>query len=238
MDRSIAAVLIAGQRVERARVDLVAHNLANVATDGFRALSPTVSEHVAAGGGPSVSMARLAAAGIDPTAGERRITGAPLDLAIEGEGWFQLETLAGERVLTRAGAFTFDAEGRVVAPDGARLLDDGGAPIALDTAGGAVTIAPDGEIAVGGRVAGRVGVFDTGGVLERRAHARFAPDGAVAPIDAPRVRQGALEASSVDAVGEMATMIEASRRYEALQSLVERDDRRVRNFVESFSRQT
>lgn len=242
MDSATTAVLIAGQRVERQRVDLVANNLANVATDGFRAQRPVTSEHVSApdgpSRGPSVSMPRLASAMMETTPGETRTTGRPLDLAIEGEGFFQLVTPGGERVLTRAGRFGLDADGRIVAPDGARLLDEGGGAIALDTTGGEITVAPDGSVLVGERAAGRVGLFETAGALERRPGGRFAAAGAVDPVEAPRMRQGAVEASNVDAVAEVAAMIEASRRYEALQNLTERDDQRIRNAVETLSRST
>ncbi len=92
------------------------------------------------------------------TQGALEQTGAPFDLAIEGEGLFMIATPEGER-LTRAGSFTPDAQGNLVTMDGFPVLDAGGAPVFVPTGTGAVAIAPDGTISAGGTPVGQIGLF-------------------------------------------------------------------------------
>ena len=107
----------------------IANNIANASTSGFRREGVIFSEYVnRLDGAPSLSMARASARNIDLTQGELSDTGGSFDFAIEGEGFFLVETPRGNR-LTRMGSFTPSAEGELVNPDGYRLLDQGGAPV-------------------------------------------------------------------------------------------------------------
>ncbi|MEM6486838.1 MAG: flagellar hook-basal body complex protein [Pseudomonadota bacterium] len=236
MGEAVTAVLAGGLRLQRAQVDLTAHNMANQSTVGFRAQRPVASEHVYARAPASVSVVRLAAAMVDETGGRQTVTGAPLDLAIDGEGYFQVAGPDGAPLLTRAGQFERTAAGAIVAPDGAAVLDEGGAPLAIPADAASVDIARDGTITADGQPVGRVGVVTTEGALVRRVGARFAAEGPVVPVDAPRVRQGVLENANVDPIGELTRLIEASRRYEMLQGMVEKEDGRVGNLIETLSR--
>ncbi|MEO0760451.1 MAG: flagellar hook-basal body complex protein [Pseudomonadota bacterium] len=241
MDKAITPVLLAGQRVQRARVELVATNLANLATDGFRAQAAIASEHVMSRGGASISMPRLAASLSDQRPGAVQATGSPLDFAIEGEGAFMLALPDGRQVLTRAGHFMRDAEGNLAAPDGALVLDEAGQPIALPPGAAPVAAAPDGTLSIDGAIVARLGVFAVDPVADPDARlpgARREAADAPQPVVAPRVRQGMIEGSNVSPVESLAEMIDASRSYEMIQSLIEEDDRRVRNVIETFSRQT
>ena len=107
-------------------MQLIANNIANASTAGFRREGVVFSEYVRRlDDAPSLSMAHASARHVDLTPGETEMTGAAFDLAIEGEGFFLVETPQGNR-LTRAGMFTPSAEGELVNPDGHRLLDQGG----------------------------------------------------------------------------------------------------------------
>lgn len=110
-------------------IQAIANNLANSATTGFRREGVIFAEYVRKlDEAPSLSMARASGRNIDLTQGELSVTGGTFDFAIQGEGFFLLETPQGNR-LTRAGAFTPNGTGDLVNPDGYRLLDAGGAPV-------------------------------------------------------------------------------------------------------------
>lgn len=107
-------------------MQVVANNIANAATTGFRQEGLVFAEHVRRmEDAPSVSMARAHVRATSMVQGSLTATGGTFDLAIEGDGFFLIETPAGER-LTRAGHFTPNADGDLVTPEGFRVLDAGG----------------------------------------------------------------------------------------------------------------
>lgn len=234
MDNAIYATLTR-QAGLMAELRVVANNIANADTTGFRAESVTYAEHVArTGATPSLSMAAARVRETDLGPGALSVTGQPLDLAIDGEGFFRVMTDRGER-LTRAGAFGMDASGQVVTPEGWPLLDAGGAPIVLPP-GGAPAIGADGTLSVDGAPVAQVGVVVPRDPLTliREGGTRFrAAD--VDPAPAAMIRQGALEGSNVDPVAQIARLIEVQRAYEAGQSLIDREDGRIRQTVQALT---
>ncbi len=213
----------------------VANNIANLSTTGYRREGLVFAEEVRALPleGASVAMTSARVRYTDELQGSLQETGGTLDLAIEGEGYFTVMTPAGER-LTRAGAFTRDAEGTVVNMDGHPLLDEGGGEITVPFEAKAVAVAADGTVSVDGAPVARVGLvtvedrtrlFRESGVLFR------AEDGAAAPLEDGRVVQGFLEQSNVSPVSEMARMVAVQRAYEYGQKLLDQEDERIRLVV-------
>ncbi|MCF6273341.1 MAG: flagellar hook-basal body complex protein [Rhodobacteraceae bacterium] len=219
-------------------MQVVANNVANISTTGFRREGVVFTEMIQAlpneGGG--VAMAAARARFSDPTQGSVRQTGNPMDLAIQGRGYFMVETPEGNR-LTRAGAFALNTEGEMVNPDGLRLLDAGGAPIFIPPDAAAVTIAQDGTVSAGGNPLAQVGIYnvadDTG--LTRQYGTLFDP-GDQEPLAAvdPVVLQGFIEGSNVNPVTEMARMIEVQRTYEMGMKFLENEDNRIRNVTRTL----
>lgn len=168
--------MASAMRAAQAQLDTATHNLANVATDGFRRVRSAVE---------------LTARGLvarelpDPAQGGIRQTGRPLDLALLGPGSFAVE---GAR--TRAGSFVLDRDGWVSDRQGRRLLGTHG-PLRLSPD---ATVAADGTIRDAGRIVDHLPL----------------PPGT-------RIRSGALEASSVDAIGESLAILSAQRAYETAQ---------------------
>ncbi len=212
----------------------VANNIANLSTTGFRREGVVFAEMIEAlpVEGGSVAMTEARARYTEDLQGALVQTGGTLDLAIEGEGFFTVLTPAGER-LTRAGAFTRNADGEVVDPDGNPLLDEGGGAIAIPFEAREIGVSADGTISVDGAPAARIGlvmpedvnrVFREGGV-------RFRAEGGVVPLEDGRVVQGFLEQSNVNAVGEMARMVLVQRAYELGQKLMDQENERIRLVV-------
>lgn len=210
-------------------MDTIANNVANLATTGFRREGLVFAEFVrAAAPGDSVSMADLRGRFASERPGELALTGGRLDIAIRGEGFFAVQS-GDETLLTRAGAFQRSAEGLLVTPAGQPVLDDGGAPIFVPPEGASLEVAGDGTISVDGAPVGRIGVvMAPPEALTRVGGTAFRAEGAVLPVEAPALRQGALEGSNVDAVGEIARMIAVNRAYERVQGMMEDADERAR----------
>ncbi len=217
----------------------VANNIANASTTGYRKEGIIFSEHVERLGddAPSLSMARAAGRVTSPEQGAMVRTGGTFDIAIQGDGFFVLETEAGER-LTRAGSFTPDAAGELVDPQGNRLLDAGGAPIFVPPQAGDVVVGADGTLSADGFPIAQIGIAvpAQGTQVTREAGVRFAPDGPIEPLPDATVKQGYLEDANVDPVAEIARMIEVQRAYELGQKFLEREDERVRGVIQTLGR--
>ncbi len=215
---------------------MVANNIANANTTGYRAETLTFTEYVRrTGSGESLSMATARVHQTDFAQGSLEQTGGAFDLAIEGEGFFMVETPDGPR-LTRAGNFVSNANGDLVTPDGYPVLDAGGAPLFVPQGPGPVGISADGTISAGGTPVGQVGLFVPRDPLElvREAGTMFRADAGADPALGARVLQGFLEKSNVDPVGELARMIEVQRTYEAGQGFLEREDERIRKTIQAI----
>ncbi|WP_411889583.1 flagellar hook-basal body complex protein [Yoonia sp. SDW83-1] len=217
----------------------LANNIANSATTGFRAEGVVFSEHIKAlgPGADSLSMATAAVRDTVMTQGSLSQTGGTFDLAIEGDGFFLIETPNGQR-LTRAGAFGPNENGDLVTPDGYQVLDAGGAPVFVPQGVGRIGISPDGTISAGGQPIGQIGLvtptdpnqmFREGGVMfEARGGFEPAPDG--------RMLQGFLEDSNVNPILQVSRMIEVQRAYELGQNFLDKEDERIRGVIEAIRR--
>ena len=149
-------------------MSVVANNIANAATAGFRREGVVFSEFIAdLDQDPSLSMARASGRHVDLSQATISQTGGQFDFAIQGDGFFLVETPEGE-ALTRAGAFMPSAEGELVNPDGLRLLDAGGSPIFIPPDAGSVALAADGTISANGQPIGKVGVWQPADPLTLR----------------------------------------------------------------------
>ncbi|MEY4984803.1 MAG: hypothetical protein RIR62_3069 [Pseudomonadota bacterium] len=218
-------------------MDVVAHNLANTATTGFRREGLVFSEFVhATPDAPSLSMARANTRAIDLSEGDLTETGGAFDFAIRGAGFFLVETPDGQR-LTRAGSFTPSPEGELVTPDGHRLLDAGGAPVAIPPGAGPVTLSADGTLAAAGQAFAQLGLWQPADpvTLRHEAGTLFSA-AATIPAEGATLLQGRIEGSNVDPLSEVARMIEVQRAYEAGQNFLLREDERTRSVIETLGR--
>lgn len=217
---------------------VLANNVANASTAGFRREETMFAEYVAGlGQAPSLSMGTAMGRHIDTSQGALDPTGGQLDLAIEGEGFFTVATPAGDR-LTRAGAFATNQAGEIVTPDGYQLLDLGGAPVFLPPNAGEVAIGRDGTVSAGGVPLAQIGLVtpEDPATLKRVGATLFeAPDG-VRPLDDGTILQGFVEASNVDPMTEIARLIEVQRAYEQGQKFLDQEDQRVRSVIQTLGR--
>ncbi|MTH63273.1 flagellar hook-basal body complex protein [Paracoccus shanxieyensis] len=217
----------------------IANNMANANTTGFRREGVIFSEYMVPLGnhGDTLAMANIRGRMVDLEPGGITQTNGTYDLAIEGDGFFMVQTPQGNR-LTRAGAFMTNAEGELINPDGYQVLDDGQAPIVVPPGSGSIGIGPDGTVSADGQPLGRVGVFANPDPSDLRhvAGTLFEAGDGIEPLEDARVRQGFVEESNVNPVTEIARMIEVQRAYELGQSFLDQEDQRIRQAITSLTR--
>ena len=238
MDNAIYAALTRQSGLTR-EIRTIANNIANANTTGFRREGVVFSEYMVPldRRGETLAMANARGRMVDLGAGGMTLTNGQFDMAIEGEGYFLVQTPQGNR-LTRAGAFMPNAEGELVNPNGHQLLDDGQAPIIIPDGIRQVGVGDDGTITADGLPIGRVGVFDPPDPSQMRHEAGtlFTPGLEITTRDEGRVRQGFLEESNVNPVLEISRMVEVQRAYELGQSFLDGEDQRIRAALTAMTR--
>ena len=236
MDNASYATLTRQSGLMR-EMQIIANNVANAATTGFRAEGVLFSEHIQSLG-PATESLSMGTAKVPHTLaqqGSLSQTGGAFDLAIEGDGFFLIETPEGQR-LTRAGAFTTNEIGNLVTMRGDAVLDAGGAPVFIPQGTGTVGISADGTISAGGAPVGQIGLFMPADPdqMRREGGVLFNPEGGITPNPTGRMLQGFLEEANVNPVLEISRMIAVQRAYELGQSFLDKEDARIRGVIEAI----
>jgi len=257
MPSSALHVARTGLEAQDARMRVIANNLANIGTTGFkrdRANFATLAYQDARVAGQQSSNETAYATGLNlgtgvsiqsttsiTTQGTLSQTGNALDMALDGDGYFQVQLPGGRLGYTRAGNFTRSAEGQLVTSQGYAVLP----PITIPEGASGVTVGADGTVSV--TVAGETAPTELGQItvasfanpaglqaLGDNYLSETAASGAAqvgAPGDGGRgnLRQGMLEASNVNVVEELVDMIECQRAYEINSKMISAVDEMLRN---------
>lgn len=209
----------------RHQMDGVANNVANMNTTGFKGETVLFREFLIPNeDGTDYSYVVDFGIARDLSNGELIPTGNIFDIAIEGNGYFMIETGAGQRY-TRNGHFSLNGDGVLVTADGDPVLNDRGRELTFSPADGAITINRDGSIAAefvdGGF--GRIGVVSFANVrgLTKVGYGLYETNQEPNPAENVTLHQGMLENSNVKAVVEMARMVDVSRKYQLIQRLID-----------------
>ena len=232
-------------------LDVVANNIANISTTGFKAegvvfqehLMPVASANQFSAGDRKLSYVQDRATWHDLSQGPVEVTGNPLDIALSGNGFLVVQTARGERY-TRNGALQVNANGELVTSEGDRVLGDGG-PIQLQNGDRDVSISSDGTISVregknttdSARGKLRIVSFAQPQRLQKDGASTFAAPADLAPQPATNVRvtQGAIEKSNVRSVIEMTRMIEVTRSYSEVAGILQNQSDMRRSAIEKLA---
>jgi flagellar basal body rod protein FlgG len=212
-----AYLALNGLKTRLTELDALSSDLANVGTVGYKRAQ--ASTH----GSERSTFDVVLQKATDPTTGDQKIdlrsgeispTGRDLDFAIDGPGFFVINTPSGPRY-TRNGNFERRADGTLTTIDGIEVEGQGG-PIRLAT--GPVTVDPDGTVRAGETAAGRLQIVNLapGSAIAREGAARFRI-ATVTPVDKPTVRGSALEHSNVSVVESLAHLTALTRGFDSLQ---------------------
>lgn len=215
---------LSGAKAQMQVLDVIANNLANANTTGFKGDRTSFETMLKQAGDPAaakqLTFATVSRTVADQSQGTINQTGVALDLAIDGEGFFKIQGPSGTSY-TRQGAFRLNPEGQLVTPTGLPVLGENG-PITLGSTD--VIINKDGIIAFEGAEVGRIPVyaFEPEVALEKRDEGLFvAPPGAEPSlVEQPTVVQGGLEMSNVNVMKEMTRMTQGLRAFEAYQKMI------------------
>ena len=236
-------VALSRQMTLRRELDIVANNIANVDTTGFKVEGTMVKTDPATGarmvdGPPSLKFVIDDGVTRDFSQGAMRQTDGPLDLAIDGQGFFKIQTAAGERY-TRDGRFTLSPDGKLTTQAGDAVQGESG-EIVVNPALGPVSIAVDGTVSQGANKIGKLAVvtFDDLSGLSKTGDNQFrnASNLQPQPTTAARVRQGMLEGSNVNSILQVTRLIEISRAYESMARTIENSAELSRRSVERLGR--
>ena len=230
--------LIAQQR----GMDVIADNIANANTPGFKAERVLFSDWLARQhgaqpprGGQAIAYTQDRATYRETQAGPISHTGNPFDIAITGDGFFTVSTPQGPR-LTRAGRFGLLPDGTVADGSGDALLDSAGKPVQIAQADTIITIAGDGAISSENGPIGTIGVVRPSDPLRLQAEGgRLArADTPTAPVTAPKLVQGAVEESNVQPIAEMARMMSSLREFQFVSQLVQGESDRHQSAIDKI----
>lgn len=238
-------VALSRQAAARRELEVIAHNVANANTNGFQASKTLFREYLSReNSGERLSYGRKIAFVQDigdvrdTRAGPLRSTYGEFDLAIDGEGYFTVETPLGPR-FTRNGAFTINAEGEMTTAYGHRLLDDGGQPIALPEGTVKVKISPngvveaqlpaDGDVPLFQPVATiRLVTFENQQEMKQIENGLLTGAGEEIALEDSKILQGMLEGSNVNPISEITRMIALQRGFGRGQEMMENEHERMR----------
>jgi flagellar basal-body rod protein FlgF len=213
----------AGLRAQSQALEVAAHNLANLNTTGFRGQQASFQSLLALAG-PAVpnvlnratnNYGVLEGTHLDRSSGNLESTGNPLDLGIEGGGFFAVQTARGPRY-TRNGSFHVSSSGELVTAAGDPVLGDTGA---IRVPAGALSISSDGTLSVNGAVAGKIRLAEfppETKLISEGSALLAAPDGSAQAAPQSAIRQGTLESSNVNGVSAVVTLIGVQRQAEML----------------------
>jgi flagellar basal-body rod protein FlgF len=229
MDNSLLVSLSQQLAAYRA-MDVIANNLANVSTPGFKREAAKFEEYITQmqpsedeKGSQPISFVKDAGVMRDSSQGNIEQTGARYDLAINGKGFFAVQTQAGLRY-TRDGHFSLDGNGNLVTSQGYQVQGDGGA-ITVAPTDGDVNISPDGSLSsVVNGISNQLGKlkvvdFADDSTLTKEGANLYSTSQAATTPATTTVREGALEASNVQPVIEISHMIDVMRAYEMTATL-------------------
>jgi len=212
-------------------IEVVANNLANSSTVGYKAERSIFVEYIVSAGEnePSVSMGTLGGHAFELSQSALKFTGGKFDLALQGDGYFQIQTDDGVR-LSRAGNFQLSQDGAMIDAFGNPVLGFGG-PITIPEEATEIVIGADGVISANGQLIDQIALVVPNGEMQRASNTMFISPEGTEQAENVTIIQGALEQSNVSPVLEMARMIEVQRAYEAGQTMLEREDRRISQII-------
>ncbi|MCJ2105831.1 flagellar basal-body rod protein FlgF [Methylobacterium sp. E-041] len=241
--QSALYVTLSAQVALEQRLNTVASNVANLATSGYRAEEVKFESILSRAGGRDVAFSTPGSTFVSRKTGPLIKTDAPLDVAVQGDGWLSVRGPSGP-VYTRDGRMKLSAAGELQDLEGRALLDPGGSPLSVNPENGPIAIGRDGMISQGRDQIGALGVFrlDPGAVLTRvngAAVSSSTPGQAVLDFNqvgatSVSVQQGFQEGANVNPVMEMSRLIMITRNFESAATAVAETESSMQNAIRTL----
>ena len=236
-------IAVSKQAVIRRSLSVIANNLANMNTTGYKGEKMMFVEHLVRSpggtkiGGDKLAFVRDIATARDLSEGTFKKTENPLDLAIHGDGFFVISTPGGDRY-TRNGNFQIGNDGQLVTRNGDSVLSDSGAPFFLSPDDTSIEIDSNGTLSTENGELGKIAVvnFADRRDLQLVNGGLYSTTQQATPVEEAKVAQGMLEGSNVQPIVEITRMIEVHRAYEGTKMFIQKEDERLKNMVKEYAR--
>ncbi len=232
-------IALSRQTVMQRHMETIANNIANASTSGFKGEQLMFVEFLAENTeGETVSYVQDIAVVRDFGEGEFVTTSNPLDVAINGKGWFVIDT-PDRQAYTRNGHFSLNQQGQMVTSGGHPVLNATGSPIAFGPDETGIKISADGTISSSAGVKGQLDIvtFEDERALDKASESLFVTDALPSKALDAKVVQGMIEGSNVKPVVEITNMIWAMRSYQAAHEVVKGNDGILREAIDVITDQ-
>ena len=222
-------------------MDVIANNLANLSTPAFKREAVKFEEFVQQvqpsedqSGPQTVSFVQDTGVVRDLSEGRLERTGAPYDLAINGKGYFVVQTAAGDRY-TRNGHLTLNGDGQLITDSGDAIQGDGG-PITITADDGDIHVAADGTVSGKQGQIGKFKVVDFANerTLQKEGDSLYSTAQSPTAVANAQIMQGTLETSNVEPVIEISRMIDVMRAYQATATMAQSQDDLKRQAIDKL----
>jgi flagellar basal-body rod protein FlgF len=231
-------VALSGQFARDQEMAVMANNIANMSSPGFKAERMMFSEYLAqTPAGNAISYVTQSGNNHDMSQGPLSQTGNPLDVALNGDGWLAITTSNGTSY-TRDGHFQLDAQGELITSNGNLLQGDGGAPIVVPPNSGTITIAPDGTVSTLQGTIGHIPVvaFANPQAMTAEANGLYNTTEAPQPVTNTQIMQGALEGSNIQPVLAITRLMNAAREMTAAKNFSDAENTRLKTAIERLGK--
>lgn len=236
---NISYIGLSQQVALKQQMDVSANNIANLNTPGFKSQTVLFQEYLnKPQDGEAVRQVLDYSSYRDLAQGALRQTFNDLDFALEGEGYFVVETPQGPRY-TRDGSFALNSKRQIVNKSGYPLLNEAGAPIEVQADASKITVVRDGTISTDKGENGKIKIVtfpNQQDMVEIGENLYDATALSEEIVRDPRVVQGSLEGANVNPIVEMNKMIEILRLYQATQKMLMNDHERIRGAIQKLTR--
>jgi flagellar basal-body rod protein FlgF len=221
------------------QIEVTSNNIANMSTPGFKAKNVMFNDYITTPkNGAPINQSYNYATYRDLSMGNLSKTYNPLDLAIDGKGYFAVQTPQGDVRYTRAGNFALNTESQLVDPSGNIVLGDSGNALVVQPQAKVITVSADGKISSEQGDIGKLKVvtFDNEQQLKNLGDNLYDANGATEqPLDDRHIEQGVIEGSNVNPIAEMNKMINLMRMFQATQNMLQNDHDRIVNAIQKLT---
>jgi flagellar basal-body rod protein FlgF len=232
-------IALSGQNARQQQMDVLANNIANMSTPGFKAERMMFKEFMikTPNGDDASSYVDTIGNARDMSQGPISHTGNPLDLALNGNGFLTVTTPNGNQY-TRNGQLKLDTQGELVTSSGFVVQGDGGAPIVIPSGSGEITIDKDGTVATQQGTIGKVSVvnFDNPQTMNELQGGLYVTDQTAQPATGTTVEQGAIEESNVKPIVEMTQLMDTSRQVTNSKNFTDGEHNRLKNAIDRLGK--
>jgi flagellar basal-body rod protein FlgF len=232
------SIALSAQTALRRQMEVVANNVANSSTPAFKGERMVFQQWLLKEPGQApVSFVQDWGTARDVRRGPLTHTGNTLDVALDGEGYFGIQTQEGVRY-TRNGRLTLDDTRQLVTADGNPVLAEGDAPIAIPAGASEIVISHDGTISTEAGPVGRIGIvqFEKESALLPAAGGTYVTDAPPQEAQNVKVLQGMVEESNVQPIVEITRMMEVSHRYNAAKEMADGEHERIKTAIDRLGR--